>query len=74
MSFSSLQVLPTLSSVISIASRTGDGRGATSRPNGDVDDCDANDGEDATAAWAVVPVAVQLVIQAAACQGLESPA
>jgi hypothetical protein len=44
MSFSSLQVSPTSSSVTSIASRTGDGRDATSRPNGDVDG-DASDGE-----------------------------
>ncbi|WP_213284775.1 hypothetical protein [Bradyrhizobium sp. sGM-13] len=59
--------------ITAIASRTGDGRGATSRPNGDADD-DASEG-DATAAWAavqaVVPVAVQPVIQAAACLGLE---
>jgi hypothetical protein len=39
MSFSLLQF-----SAISIASRTGDGRDATSRPNGDVDG-DAGDGE-----------------------------
>ena len=44
MSFSSLQVSPTSSSVTSIANRTGDGRDATSRPNGDVDG-DASDGE-----------------------------
>ncbi|ANW03432.1 hypothetical protein [Bradyrhizobium icense] len=56
--------------ITAIASRTGDGRGATSRPNGDADD-DASEGEDAMAAWAAVPVAVQPVIRAAACQGLE---
>jgi hypothetical protein len=44
MSFSSLQVSPASSSVISIASRTGDGRGATSRPIGDAGG-DACDGE-----------------------------
>jgi hypothetical protein len=66
-SFSSPQVSPTSSSVISIASHTGDGRDATSRPNGDDDDGGgANEGEAAMAAWAAV--------QAAACQGLESPA
>ncbi|WP_225673261.1 hypothetical protein [Bradyrhizobium hereditatis] len=73
MSLSSLQVAPTLSSVISIASRSGDGRGATSRPNGDADG-DSSEGEDATAARAAVQAAVQAVIQAAACQGLELPA
>jgi hypothetical protein len=70
-----------ISSAISIASRIGDGRDATSRPNGGVDG-DASDGEVATATWAdvqaVVPMAVQAavqpVIQAAACQELEPPA
>ncbi|MEH2502730.1 hypothetical protein V1290_001541 [Bradyrhizobium sp. AZCC 1578] len=60
--------------ITAIASRRRDGRGATNRPNGDADD-DASDEGDATAAWAavqaVVAVAVQPVIQAAACQGLE---
>jgi hypothetical protein len=63
---------------MSIASRTGDGRDATSRPNVDVDG-DACEGEDATAAeaavlQAVVPVAVQPAIQAAPCRDLEPPA
>jgi hypothetical protein len=62
-----LQILPTLSSAIPIASRTDDGRGATSRPSGDADDGEA---EDAT----VVQAAVYPVIQVAACQGLEPPA
>jgi hypothetical protein len=41
---------------MSIASRTGDDRDATSRPNGDADGDggDASEGEDATAAWAAV--------------------
>jgi hypothetical protein len=38
---------------MSIASRTGDDRDATSRPNGDADG-DAGEGEDAMAAWAAV--------------------
>ncbi|KRR14476.1 hypothetical protein CQ12_39630 [Bradyrhizobium jicamae] len=73
------------SHAIPIASRTDDGRDATSRPSGgDADDGDGE--EDATAVPAVVPVAVQAVfpvavqatvqpaIQAAPCQGLEPPA
>jgi hypothetical protein len=51
MSISLLQVSPSSGSVISIASRTGDGRDATSRPNGDVDG-DAGDGE--VVDWQVV--------------------
>jgi hypothetical protein len=51
MSISSLQVSPSSGSVISIASRTDDGRDATSRPNGDVDG-DASDGE--VVDWQVV--------------------
>jgi hypothetical protein len=79
MSLSSLQVSLTSSSAIPIASRTGDGRGATSRPSGgDADDGDASEGEDATAVPAVVqmvvPVAVQAAGHPAACQGLEPPA
>jgi len=58
-----------LSSAIPIASRTDDGRGATSRPSGDAD-ADDGEGEDAT----VVQAAVYPVIQVAACQGLEPPA
>jgi hypothetical protein len=70
MPISSLQASP----VISIASRSGDGRDATSRPNGAADG-DDDVGEDATAAWAaVLPAAVQALIQVAACQGLEPPA
>jgi hypothetical protein len=53
MSISSLQVSPSSGSVISIASRTDDGRDATSRPSGGGDgDGDASDGE--VVDWQVV--------------------
>ncbi|KRR21969.1 hypothetical protein CQ14_39705 [Bradyrhizobium lablabi] len=73
MSLSSLQVLPTLSFAIPIASRTDDGRDATSRPSGgDADDGDGE--EDATAVPAVVQTAGHPAIQADHRRGAEPPA